>query len=312
MLCMQNLALFFFLSFSVLPVCAGTLPDIFYKTSEEQRSFCLETDNQTEIFWRNLIDHKITDLIGNGSAVIQNAWVNLSYLELYRMGKDSSAGFMGYVYANGSHHLGRLVRFNKWPKEHPLKDSDRALVKGTALRLVARAASHELSRRLMLHSLRLYKELAWSMASAVLCGNDYALSIVSHSDLKQAFMARSKAEFITPFVTYEQSYLQENMYSDWLIGGSARAGVLDEMRFISFNGESQVSFHEWCREKSCPTTSLDLDNRIEFDTYSIMRELDSTQGKSESLNVRLQQAKIIETAVYFLQASGNWATNFDP
>ncbi len=305
MLCIQKLVFILFFSLAALTVCAGTLPDIFYSSPEEQSLFCRNTENQSEIFWRNLTDDKITELINHNPEIVQNSWVNLSYLELFHLGKNSAAGFMGYVYANGSHHLGRLVRFNMWPKNHPLREKDRALVKGATLRLVAGAASHELSRRLMLHSLRLYKELSWSLAAAVLCGNDYALSIVSDPRLKEAFLARSTAEFIKPFVSYEQSYLQTGMYSDWLIGGSAGAGILDEMRFISFNGEEQISFHDWCKINSCRTTSLDLTNRIEFDSTSILHELHATQGKFVSLNTRVQQAQISETAEYFLQPIGN-------
>ena len=280
---------------------SGVLPDIFYQSKKIQKDFCQNAEFQNETFWRKLVDHKITSLVTHSDVARQNAFVTKSYLELFELpGLHSPSQFMGYVYANGSHHLGRLVRFTKWPKNHPLKESDQELVKGVALRIIAGTASHELSRRLMLHSLNLYKELMWSLASASLCGAQYTLAMIQDQDLTEAFRANNISDFIRPFVTYEQSYLQKTMYTDFLIGHSTKARVLDEMRFISFAGKAQTSFKAWCEKSRCGTSSFDLSNRIEFDTYSIINEFRKTLGIRLSLLYRANEARIKETADSYL------------
>lgn len=283
---------------ATFPAFSRVLPDIFYKSKSYQTSFCGKEEFRNEDYWRKLVAHKIDSLTKNTPDVARNSYVSLSYYELFRHTSGfRPSTFMSYVYANASHHLGRLVRFNKWPSNHPLADKDRELVKGEALRLAARNVSYELSRRLMLHSLALYKELAWSLASASLCGADYTLSFVRNNDLIEAYQSRTMSEFIKPFVTYEQTYLQEHMYSDFLIGSSARMRILDEMRFITFNGEEQETFRMWCGKSNCNTSSYDLDNRILFDTYSILKEIPN--ASYPVLLRRATNAKIEETALVF-------------
>lgn len=275
---------------------AEVLPDIFYASQREKQALCADKDSQSEAFWRELVDRKITTLIQDGPEVVQNSFVSLSYLELFRQSKHEPSAFMGYVYANASHHLGRLVRFSKWPENHSLKKDDQKLVKGLALRVAAGTVNHELSKRLMLHSLRLYKELAWSLAAASLCGTTYTLNIVSDPNLQAAFSALTTQDFIRPFVTYEQTFLQKTMYSDFLIGSSARAKMLDDMRFISFNGEEHQAFAKWCDSTNCKTSSFDLENRIEFDVWSIESELEIG-----ALEERIQNANVEKVATIFLQ-----------
>lgn len=280
---------------------AGILPDIFYQSEAEQKTFCSNKTFQNELYWRNLVGTKITTEINNRSQVIQNALVSLSYLELFQANSQyNPARFMGYVYANASHHLGRLIRFSKWPEKHPLSKGDKKLVKGTALRIAAGTASHELSARLMSHSLVLYKELSWSLASATLCGPQYTLSFVQDQNLKEAFKAESIIDFVTPFVTYEQTFLQENMYSDWVIGNAAKSKMLDDMRFISFNGEEHPAFAEWCESINCATSSFDLKNRISYDVYAVKEELKLLARRMESLKKRVNNARIVSTAEVFL------------
>lgn len=279
-----------------LEVKAGILPEIFYRSENDQRAFCDDKSFQNEQFWRKLMDKKVTQEINQRSQVIQNALVSLSYLDLFQIpSQHSPSKFMGYVYANASHHLGRLVRYTRWPDHHPLKKADQKLVKGLALRIAASAASQGLSERLMVHSLDLYKELSWSLASATLCGQQYTLSIVQDQNLKDAFSAESISDFITPFVTYEQTYLQRKMYSDWMIGNAARSKMLDEMRFISFNGQEHLSFADWCDARNCETSSFDLSNRIEYDVFAIKNELEH-----ETLKNRAKRARIHSTAEVFL------------
>ena len=281
-----------------LSAFSRVLPDIFYTTKSYQASFCNKEEFRNEEYWRRLMAKKIDSLAQNTSDVGRNSYVSLSYYEMFLHSPDfRPAKFMSYVYANASHHLGRLVRFNRWPSNHPLAKDDRELVKGEALRLAVRNVSNELSRRLMLHSLALYKELAWSLASASLCGADYTLSFVRNNDLIEAYRSRTISEFIRPFVTYEQAYLQEHMYSDFLIGSSAKMKILDDMRFITFNGEEQEAFRVWCEKRKCNTSSYDLDNRILFDTYSILKEVPN--ASDTVLIRRAMNAKIEETALVF-------------
>lgn len=297
---MKMLFLPLFFLISAITARAAILPEIFYAGESEQKKFCSESKFQTEEFWRKLMSEKIDLHLEEGNHVLQNSFVTLSYLELFNIpSKSPLSSFMGYVYANGSHHLGRLVRYTKWPSNHPFKKDDQKLVQGLALKLIAQNASHELSRRLMHHSFNLYKTLAWSLASAHLCGKDYTLEIVSDPDLLDAFNSSSSEEFIRSFVTYEQSYLQTTMYSDFLIGTAAKGKVLDEMRFISFNGEKQQSFMEWCKQHSCKTSSFNLENRIEFDTSTIVKELKLTSNRKERLQERATSARILSTTLIF-------------
>ncbi len=293
---MKLTLIFTILFLSHAALASRVLPDIFYSSPIEKQAFCDSKDSQSEAFWRTLVEEKITSLINSGPEVVQNSYVSLSYLELFRRSGHEPSSMMGYVYANASHHLGRLVRFSKWPENHPLKKDDQKLVKGLALRVAAGTVNHELSKRLMLHSLRLYKELAWSLAAASLCGSDYTLAIVSDPNLAEAYSAMTTADFIRPFVTFEQTFLQKTMYSDFLIGSSARAKMLDEMRFISFNGEEHTAFAKWCSETNCKTSSFDLKNRIEFDVWSIEGELEIGRGYEE----RIQNAGVEKVATTFL------------
>lgn len=296
---MKLLLIFTSLFLSQAALASRVLPDIFYASPSEKQALCDSKDSQSEAFWRTLVDEKITSLIQSGPEVVQNSFVSLSYLELFRRSSHEPSSMMGYVYANASHHLGRLLRFTKWPENHPLRKDDQKLVKGLALRVAAGTVNHELSKRLMLHSLRLYKELAWSLASAALCGSEYTLAIVTDPNLAKAYSAVTAADFVRPFVTYEQTFLQKSMYSDFLIGSSARAKLLDEMRFISFNGEENTPFADWCSQTNCKTSSFDLKNRIEFDVWSIEAELEIGRGYEE----RIQNAGVEKVAATFLNPS---------
>jgi hypothetical protein len=296
---MKMTLLLFFFSLSTF---ASTLPDIFYANREEQEAFCSTREFQNELFWRKLINNKISALTEESSQIIHNSYVSLSYLEFFKLhGQYPPAAFAGYVYANASHHLGRLIRFKQWPKDHILKENDRKLVKGVALRAAAGLASQELSERLMHHSLSLYKELAWSLASASLCGPEYTRRIVKDVNLREAYAADTISDFILPFITYEQTYLQETMYNEWIIANTARWGILDEMRFISFNGQENLSFKAWCELTDCKTSSYNLKNRITFDSVSIKNELKLLLLREESLLQRSKRAKIEETAEVFIK-----------
>lgn len=282
---------------------AGVLPDIFYQSINTQSKFCSDSKFQTEEYWRSLTDDKISSLISHRSEVIQNSYVNLSYLELFQLPSEyTPVRFMGYVYANASHHLGRLVRYGQWPETHPDRLSDQSLVKGKLLQIIAASASHELSKRLMLHSLNLYKELAWSLASASLCGNSYTLKMVDDADLIDAFSSETTPEFLQAFVSFEQRYLQQHMYQDFTIGHAARGKILDEMRFISFDGKEQVSFKTWCESIKCKTSSFDLHNRIQFDIQSIFEEFELTKSNYRVMRERINRTRILPIARFFQES----------
>ena len=63
---------------------------------------------------------------------------------------------------------------------------------------------------------------------------------------------------------------------------------------MSFNGEKNTSFKKWCDLNKCRTSSYDLDHRIQFDVWSIVKEL-----KQSDYDLRVMNAKIRETADVF-------------
>ncbi|WPU66763.1 hypothetical protein [Peredibacter starrii] len=164
----------------------------------------------------------------------------------------------------------------------------------------------------MSHSLDLYKVLSWSLAARSHCGPTYVNELLKDEEnyrfpglisfrydqlvrlLKSAHQEASPSAFMKKFVSYEQTYLQYTMYAMPDIRVPTAIGVLDKMRFIPFNGEKQMSFYEWCNEKNCASTSLDLKNRVYFDRYSITPEI---QLMSES---RIHNSGIGEVSNFIL------------
>ena len=66
---------------------------------------------------------RIDELTRNRLETAQNSFVTQSYLEIFKRTEHMNGPkFMGYIYANASHHLGRLVRYNAWPEGHYLQD----------------------------------------------------------------------------------------------------------------------------------------------------------------------------------------------
>ncbi len=266
-----------------------------------EASLCDDPVARTEAFWRRRTEARVAALARDAVPATVNAAVTMSYLALFRTRTRSpAAAFLSYVYANASHHLGRLVRFTTWPAEHPLAARDRELVKGTALRRLAETAPGALSPRLMRYSLDLYKELAWALDAAVTCGDAAARALVPDEHRRSAFAAESVADFLRHFIAFEQTYLQGKMYRDVLIAAAARARVLDEMRFISFDGEEHLSFRAWCDRRDCGTSSYDLANRIAFDVAAVGDELAVTGATRTTLEARLRAARVEATALVFL------------
>jgi hypothetical protein len=282
------------------------LPPIFKASISEQKTFCSEEKSHNSEFWLDLMGDHIDSVIKNPKykkidpEVVKNLFVTLSYLEIYREG-PLRIRFMGLVYANASHHLGRLVRYSYWQKypDSPLKKADKELISGEILGTSLRFLSGPIAKLLMNHSLDLYKNLSWGLGAERICGKDYVLGMLERKHLKlyRAFSASFLTDFMKHFVDYEQSYLQETMYQVPMINLPAGLGVLDKMRFIPFNGEKQLSFYEWCKELDCRTSSLNLENRVRFDQQVIEEEMSFFEAQTSE---RLKNAQIEELAQFIL------------
>lgn len=285
----------------------GILPPIFKASIEDQKVLCSEGKTQNPRFWKAMmsdhIDEKIqsSGLDGLDIDIYKNLVVTLSYLEIYHEGSVRSKA-MGYVYANASHHLGRLVRYSYWKKfkDFPLGKQDIALISGDLLGSSLRIIPGPLAHLLMEHSLDLYKNLSWSLGAESVCGRDYVLKMLENNYplLREAYTATSLTLFMKHFVEYEQTHLNETMYQVPLIRIPAGLGVLDKMRFIPFNGEKQLSFYEWCKETKCKTTSLDLKNRVKFDQLVIEHEV---LNYTDEAGERLIRSQIVEVSNFILE-----------
>lgn len=285
----------------------GVLPPVFEASIEEQKELCSEGKTQNPEFWKAMMAGHIDEMIkaseldGLYKDIFKNLVVTLSYLEIYREGSSRTRA-MGYVYANASHHLGRLVRYSYWKKfkDFPLGKQDIALISGDLLGTSLRIIPGPLAHLLMDHSLDLYKNLSWSLGAETLCGRDYVLKMFGNNYplLSKAYTATSLTVFMKHFVEYEQTYLNETMYQVPMIKIPAGLGVLDKMRFIPFNGEKQTSFYDWCKETKCKTTSLDLNNRVKFDQLVIEHELINYKDEAAE---RLIGSQIVEVADFILK-----------
>ncbi|WP_408095749.1 hypothetical protein ACJVC5_11950 [Peredibacter sp. HCB2-198] len=275
---------------------------------------CQSSEVKKNSFWFELTSKHIDELIrasdvsGLDEDILKNQLVTLSYLEIFKTSQNSSSISMGYIYANASHHLGRLVRYHYW-EAHPheaLGHIDRSLISGDLLGTAVRTFPVTLSRRLMSHSLDLYKTLSWSLVARSHCGKNHVTDLMENGGpvtflglssakydqvfrlLKSAHLESDPVLFMKKFVAYEQTYLQHTMYSMPDIRLPTSIGMLDKMRFIPFNGEKQKSFYEWCGERDCDTTSLDLKNRVHFDQDSIAPEF-SLISEDRLKNARIEE-----------------------
>lgn len=291
---------FAFLGFLLILAFKGhaqVLPSIFYAPAQEQRSFC--RNNKDADTWFKLLSEKIQkhramrEANGLKKDVLRNLYVTWSYAELLQLSQSRTdvgaraVGTMGHIYANASHHLGRIVRYRYWDNietnaenEHIVLQ-DRALVTDGLLGRTVETFPTLVAHRLMQHSLDLYETLSWVLGATLLCGPQYSLDLIE--DYKCDFWGRCDIlpglrglglqlqafehlknslqliqerrllavqqlqEFSAAFVRFEQFYLQHTMYNQPDIGTSASLGLLDSMRFIPFNGVKSLSFRQWCR-----------------------------------------------------------------
>ncbi len=281
---------------------SSVLPHVFYAPQKVRSEICQNPAFKNERFWKGLMSNRIEQLTHGKSDTAKNAFITNSYQELFNKNdKMNGPKFMGYIYTNASNHLGRLVRFNSWPAGHSLESWDNSFVEGTTLRNLARTTNFMLAPKLMHHSLNLYKELSWSLGSATMCGMNYTKTIVQDRYLLNAFNSTDITGFVRSFVAYEQSYLQREMYAELMIKVPTKAHVLDEMRYMPFNGQKRTSFAEWCENTNCGTSSYDLENRIRYDVWAMLIELYLTKGDAAALNARLKNSKINETLSVFMK-----------
>ncbi len=300
------------------------LPEIFYSTPQAQSRHCSSPEAQSIGHWSALMGQRFDaelrrfDLSGLKQDVYRNQLVTLSYLNLF----ERSGSLMGYVYANASHHLGRLVRDAYWSElttteAREVARADRALIRGATLGRVADIFPRTLSTRLMFHSVQLYKTLSWSLAADALCGRDFVVRLLEtdgrdslpglaasrypqHMQLLKT--AYSSNNFTRDFVAFEQSFLHYTMYQDFLVGVAAQARILDPMRFITFNGERQLAFDEWCQQTNCKKSSADLQARTLFDQTAIAQEWQRTQAERAVLSERLQNTQMLDVARILLES----------
>lgn len=331
-----DLVMLFFALFlsQALAATTSVLPEIFTRPRSEQVTHCQAPTAQKASYWSELMSTTFdahferANLQGQEADVYRNQLVTLSYRELFEKSTTPETQLMGYVYANASHHLGRLVRDGYWnqltsPEARELARADRSLIRGATLGRVADVFPRTLSRRLMFHSVQLYKTLSWSLAAGGLCGREFVIKLIENENcqqdcalfpglpqtqytahlelLKKAFKIQ---DFTTAFVAFEQSFLQFTMYQEFLVGSAAKAGILDPMRFISFNGEKQLAFDEWCRETQCKKTSANLAARTRFDQTAIQQEWLRTYGVRTTLQQRLEQSRMGEVSAVLLEALG--------
>lgn len=270
---------------------------------------CFNPQFKNQKYWFQKISTKIDDRVQYRKKqkpkldlnVIKNLEITKSYTEFFQAQESRSefTQLFGYVYANASHHLGRLVRYHHWPSKSELGKKDKELIEGSLLKLANNISPKYLSKRLMFHSFSLYKYLAWSIEAAKTCGDEYVVDIASDPNLKAAFQAKDTKQFLNHFVTYEQSFLQETLFSEFLIKLVSQNGILDKMRTITFNGQDNTNFKQWCKVSKCKTTSYNLKNRIKFDLFIIFKELNYTMTNFDVLRDRLESTDMEQVYLFF-------------
>lgn len=308
--------LFFILMSTQVMGRTEILPAIFYSDSQSHQELCRSPQAMSSTFWQELMSSHIDELLEQAALdgiehdVFKNQLVTLSYLGLSRISKEEIQA-MNYVYANASHHLGRLIRFHYWQRFNhlPLGREDQTLISGRILGVSLRILPLMVSGILMSHSFELYKNLSWSMAAATLCGKTFVQDLLKDylpeeeqtgavKHLKAAFNAFTQKDFIINFVAFEQTYLQSTMYTVPEIRLITGMGILDKMRFIPFNGQKNLSFYEWCRLKKCRKTSLDLKKRILFDQTVILNELKLTGNNPTLFEQRLKKTHLHQVSEF--------------
>ncbi|GEM_PF-2369669 len=308
---------------------AKILPEVFYLSPGSQAELCSSKRNSAD-FWFTIMSSHIDKLLNQTELndfdhdVLKNQLVTQSYLEL-SLRSHGQENSMTYVYANASHHLGRLVRYHYWeryPKE-AIGQEDRSYISGEILGTVVRTVPRLLAKTLMNHSLFLYKTLSWSLGASVICGQDAVDQMLQTTTskkvldeifphfpsrkqkelmkrLRKAFTATTPEQFISSFVAFEQTYLQYTMYASPEVSLPSSLGLLDKMRFIPFNGERSLSYYDWCKARKCRQTSFNLEHRILFDQTVILKEINLTKNDHRIMDERIQKTHLNEVSDFIL------------
>lgn len=274
----------------------------FLISSAWANDICHDPQAQTTSYWYQKTAKKIDEAIldsrseGLSLQVMRNTLVTQSYLQFFQS-QNQNVRLMGYVYAQASHHLGRLVRYKFWDHvadSQDWKKLDHALIQGRALERTVATFPQILATRLMDFSLDLYKTLATQLSILENCGSIFAAKLTNDGHLKLAFAAHTPSDFMRHFVAFEQRYLQKTMYSQLDIMTATKSGMLDPMRFIPFNGERNISFADWREHEGFKATSYDLTQRIRFDQMVIDLEIKETDMVFQKMQQRLSHSKIKE------------------
>jgi len=269
---------------------------------------CLDPAAQKTSFWYQKTEQKIDEAIfdtrtdGLKHQVTRNMLVTQSYLHFFQS-QNQHVSLMGYVYAQASHHLGRLVRYKFWEQvadSNDWKKLDYSLIQGRALERTVSSFPQLLSTRLMDFSLDLYKTLATQLNILNSCGAAFALKLTHEPHLKLAYSSQSISDFMRHFVAFEQSYLQKTMYAQLDIMIATKSGMLDAMRFIPFNGEKTMSFAQWREHEGFKGTSYNLAQRIRFDQMVIRLELTASQMQLSQMQKRLRHSRLKEMLLFLI------------
>lgn len=255
-------------------------------SKEHNVEFCQQSKTFKESYWRDVVKINLLQqqtLSGEAllpKEILLNNAITSSYLNFFIKAQSTHSEMMGYIYAHASHHLGRLIRLRHWNQlsrnsraYQEIGVIDKNFIKGERLLFFSQLFPQTLSKLLMHYSYQLYIEIAWPLIASDQCSNERVISISRNENLIRAFQSSDLIEFMEYYILYEQEFLQKTLYANPLMAQIAKAGILDKMRFIPFDDQLNLSFSEWCQQRSCQHTSFDLDLRVQFDQEVITNHL---------------------------------------
>ncbi|MAZ48649.1 MAG: hypothetical protein CME65_08795 [Halobacteriovoraceae bacterium] len=257
----------------------------------------------TKIEWKNYIRNQLDSKVSNSglknNEAVLNALITESYANLISEENElNELNLIGYFYSHASFHLGRIARYRFWPKGDQRGVEDKNQITGRALRRILSINSSFASKKLMHYSEKLYYHLTWSLVAYKECGLEYTLARVRDENLYEFYQSSFWPIKLEAFVTYEQSFLQENLYQDNWVAPLVKLGVIDEMRWIPFPGERGQNFKQWCELSKCRKSSFDLALRIKFDTETLLKEVERIED--QGFFYRYNSSSVLENNRYFI------------
>lgn len=254
--------------------------------------------------WKNYVrDQLNSKLLNTGlsrNEAVLNALITQSYANLITNDNElNELNLIGYFYSHASFHLGRIARYRYWPKSDQRGIEDKKQITGRTLRRILSINSSFASKKLMHYSENLYYHLAWSLVAYKKCGLKYTLARVQDENLYKFYQSSSWATKLEAFVTYEQSFLQGNLYRDSWVAPLVKARVIDEMRWIPFPGERGQNFKQWCELSKCRKSSYNLALRIQFDTETLLAEREKIEN--QGFFYRYNSSSVLERNQYFIE-----------